>query len=190
MFDRFWGMSMSELRKIDRHEMMQFAHQFRDLIYTMPFQIPHNLILLGRTVAILSGMCTGLDKNFNLWNQIAPYAQKLLADAGVSNWQTWLDNLGDLFRDLVSLPAQTGRLLSRLDRGEITLQMPSVNRQIAQLEGAVNRLVGAVIFAVFLLGGVFLHNNGEIYLGYAFWGTGLLVLLIMLFLSLGRSTRN
>src|SRR6266545_6017349 len=67
MFDRFWGMSMNELRNIDHREMAQFAMQFRGLMYEMPFQLPHNLLLLGRTVAILSGMCTGLDPNFNLW---------------------------------------------------------------------------------------------------------------------------
>jgi predicted unusual protein kinase regulating ubiquinone biosynthesis (AarF/ABC1/UbiB family) len=32
IFDRFWGMSMSELRKIDHREMGQFAMQFRELI--------------------------------------------------------------------------------------------------------------------------------------------------------------
>ena len=72
LFDRFWGMSMNELRNVDHREMAQFAMQFRELMYEMPFQLPHNLLLLGRTVAILSGMCTGLDPNFNLWAQLHP----------------------------------------------------------------------------------------------------------------------
>ena len=42
----------------------------------LPFQLPENLLLLGRTVAILSGMCTGLDPEFNLWTSIAPYAEQ------------------------------------------------------------------------------------------------------------------
>jgi len=87
LFDRFWGMSMSELRNINHVEMRQFAMQFRELLYEMPFQLPHNLLLLGRTAAILSGMCTGLDPHFNLWDQVAPYAQKLIANEATSNWQ-------------------------------------------------------------------------------------------------------
>src|SRR5215217_9553092 len=79
MFDRFWGMSMSELRTVDHREMAQFAMQFRELMYQMPFQLPQNLLLLGRTVAILSGMCTGLDPNFNIWTQLVPYARNLIA---------------------------------------------------------------------------------------------------------------
>jgi predicted unusual protein kinase regulating ubiquinone biosynthesis (AarF/ABC1/UbiB family) len=70
VFDRFWGMSMSELRKTNPDELRKFAHQYRDLIFSMPFQVPNDLIMLGRTVAILSGLCTGLEPNFNLWNQI------------------------------------------------------------------------------------------------------------------------
>ena len=108
IFDRFWGMSMSELRNVDHREMRQFALQFRELMYEMPFQLPHNLLLLGRTVAILTGMCTGLDPNFNLWSQLAPYAQKLVKEAGVSDWEFWLDQIGELVKQLIALPAQTG----------------------------------------------------------------------------------
>ena len=107
LFDRFWGMSMSELRKVDHGEMRQFAIQFRDLMYEMPFQLPHNLLLLGRTIAILSGMCTGLDPNFNLWKQLAPYATKLIADEGGSNWQVWLDQIGEFVKE-AGRAARTG----------------------------------------------------------------------------------
>lgn len=186
LFDRFWGMSMSELRRVNRKEMRQFAHQFRDLMYEMPFQLPHNLLLLGRTVAILSGMCTGLDPNFNIWEQLEPYAQKLIADEGFSNWEVWLDETGDLVKELIALPAQTGRVLSRIERGEVVVQMPQVSRHISYLEGAMNRLAGALIFAVFLLGGVMLRNGGEPVLGYIFWGFSLLALLWTLFLARGH----
>ena len=93
MFDLFWGRSMAELRQISHEDMLAFADRFRDVMYSMPFQLPHNLLLLGRMVAILSGMCTGLDPNFNLWNQFAPYAGKLMTEEGGSNWRVWLDAL-------------------------------------------------------------------------------------------------
>ncbi len=188
LFDRFWGMSMSELRRIDRSEMHKFAHQFRDLMFEMPFQVPHNLLLLGRTVAILSGMCTGLDPEFNIWEQLAPYAQKLIADEGISNWEVWLDEIGDLVRELIALPAQTSNVLQRLERGEIVVQMPQVSRHISYLEGAMNRLAGALIFAVFLLGGVMLRNGGEPDLGFIFWGLSLISLLWTIFLARGHSS--
>ena len=187
LFDRFWGMSMSELRKVNHGEMRQFAMQFRELMYEMPFQLPHNLLLLGRTMAILSGMCTGLDPNFNLWGQLSPYAQKLVAEEGISNWEIWLDEIGDLVKELVGLPAQTGRVLTRLERGELNVNTPQVNRQIYHLESAVNRLTGSVVFAAFLFGGVLLYRGGDVTLGYLFWALSGLTMFWMIFFSRGHS---
>jgi len=187
LFDRFWGMSMSELRNVPHREMRQFGMQFRELMYEMPFQLPHNLLLLGRTLAILSGMCTGLDPNFNIWSQMAPYAQKLIAEEGISNWETWFDEIGNLFRELIALPSQTGRVLSRLERGELSVNTPQVSRQIYHLESAVNRLTGGIVFAALLFGGVLLYRAGDVTLGYIFWVLSILTLLWMTFLSRGHS---
>lgn len=187
LFDRFWGMSMGELRKIDHREMHQFAMQFRELMFEMPFQLPHNLLLLGRTVAILSGMCTGLDPNFNVWVQLAPYAQRMIREEGVSNWDVWLDEIGELVKQLIGLPTQTGRVLTRLERGELNVNTPQVNRQIFHLEGAVNRLTGSIVFAAFLFGGVLLYQGGDIRLGYLFWGLSGVTLLWMIFFARGHS---
>ncbi len=187
LFERFWGMSMSELRKINHAEMHQFAMQFRELMYEMPFQLPHNLLLLGRTVAILSGMCTGLDPNFNIWEQLSPYAQNLVASEVGSNWQVWLDEIGELVKELIALPAQTGRVLARLERGDLNVNMPQVNRQIYHLESAINRLVGSVVFAAFLFGGVTLYRGGDVTIGYIFWALSGLTLLWIAFLSRGHS---
>ena len=187
IFDRFWGMSMSELRNVDHREMRQFATQFRELMYEMPFQLPHNLLLLGRTVAILSGMCTGLDPNFNVWTQLAPYAQKLVKEAGISNWEVWLDEIGELVKQLISLPSQAGRVLTRLERGELNVNVPQVNRQIYYLEGAVNRMTGSIVFAALLFGGVVLRQSGDFTLSYLFWGLSVVTLLWMVFFSRGHS---
>jgi predicted unusual protein kinase regulating ubiquinone biosynthesis (AarF/ABC1/UbiB family) len=187
LFDRFWGMSMSELRNVNHSEMRQFGMQFRELMYEMPFQVPHNLLLLGRTLAILSGMCTGLDPNFNVWSQMAPYAQKLVAEEGTSNWETWLGALGDLAKELISLPSQTSRVLARVERGELNVNTPQVSRQLFHLESAVNRLTGGIVFAAFLFGGVLLYRGGDIILGYIFWGLSALTLLWTVFFSRGHS---
>jgi predicted unusual protein kinase regulating ubiquinone biosynthesis (AarF/ABC1/UbiB family) len=187
MFDRFWGMSMNELRSIDHREMAQFAMQFRELMYEMPFQLPHNLLLLGRTVAILSGMCTGLDPNFNLWNQLVPYARNMISEEGTSNWEFWLDEIGELVKQLVAIPGQASQVLNRIERGELNVNVPQVNRQIYHLESAVNRMTGSIVFAAFLFGGVLLFQSGNMRLGYLFWGFSVLTLIWMAVLARGHS---
>ena len=187
LFDRFWGMSMNELRSIDHREMHQFAMQFRELMFEMPFQLPHNLLLLGRTVAILSGMCTGLDPHFNVWTQLAPYAQRMIRDEGISNWDVWFNEIGEVVKQLISLPSQTGRVLTRLERDELNVNVPHVNRQIFHLEGAVNRLTGSIMCAAFLFGGVLLYQGGDIRLGYLFWAFSGVTFLWMAFFARGHS---
>ena len=163
LFDRFWGMSMSELRSINHAEMMKFAMQFRELMYSMRVQLPVHPLLLGRTVAILSGMCTGLNPDFNLWEQIGPYAAKLVSDQkeGGSNWQVWLDEAGNLLKVLLALPARTDRVLTLVERGELNVQMPLVNRQMSFVELAVNRMTGGLIFVGFLLAGAVLYPSNK-----------------------------
>jgi len=73
MFKRFWGKGMDELTNIKMEEIHDFAVEFREVLYNMPFQLPQDLIFLGRAVGILSGMCTGLDPKINVFEQLAPF---------------------------------------------------------------------------------------------------------------------
>lgn len=171
MFARFWGKTMAELRDMPMDEMRAFAHEFRQLLYEMPFQVPVDLVYLGRTVAILSGMCTGLNPDFNVWTGLAPYAQKLITEAaGDGGWGFWLGELADVLRSLVALPRRTEQLIGRLERGEITLRTsasPDLARQLDRLTGAVQQLVGGVIFAALLAVGALLYIGQETRLGGA-----------------------
>ena len=185
VFDRFWGKSMSELRSIDHAEVMKFGMQFRELMFEMPFQLPQNLLLLGRTVAILSGMCTGLDPEFNLWNSIGPYATKLVAEEGTSNWQTWLDEGLKILQVVVGLPGRADRVMTILERGDLSVQTPVLNRQVMHLEGSVNRLSGGVVFAGLLVGGAILHGSDAMN-GNLLMGASIVPLAWMLFFARGH----
>lgn len=177
LFELFWGKSMSELRQINHAEMFKFADKFRELMYEMPFQLPQNLLMLVRTVAILSGMCTGLNKDFNLWGQLAPYATKLVSDEVGSNWRVWLDEIGNVLKELIGLPSRAGHILTQMEHGELSVQMPSVNRQVASLERAVNRLTGSVVFTALLISGLIFYKDGNnLVSGILFTGSGLVML--------------
>jgi predicted unusual protein kinase regulating ubiquinone biosynthesis (AarF/ABC1/UbiB family) len=180
VFDRFWGMSMSELRKTNPDELRKFAHQYRDLIFSMPFQVPNDLIMLGRTLAILSGMCTGLEPDFNLWNQISPYARKLIENEAKSGIGDWLEELGNLFQNLIALPSQASRVLAQAEGGGFVVQSPQISRDMRALMRAVDRLTGGMIFFGLLIGSVLLYNAGNVMYGEVAFGAALLMLLWIL----------
>jgi predicted unusual protein kinase regulating ubiquinone biosynthesis (AarF/ABC1/UbiB family) len=181
VFDRFWGMSMSELRKTNPDELRKFAHQYRDLIFSMPFQVPNDLIMLGRTVAILSGMCTGLDPDFNLWNQIAPYARKLIEQEATKGIGEWLEELGSLLQNLIALPSQASRMLAQSESGGFVVQSPQISRDVRSLMRSVDRLTGGFIFLGLLVGGVLLFNAGNMVFGEGMLAAASVTLVWILF---------
>jgi predicted unusual protein kinase regulating ubiquinone biosynthesis (AarF/ABC1/UbiB family) len=177
LFKRLWGRSMRELIHMHPREMREFTKQFRDVLYEMPFQVPTDLIFLGRCLAILSGMCTGLDPEFNLFKGLAPFARQLLEEEG----SDWLDRLLDWLVEqggaLAVLPARLDSALARVEHGDLQVvarAAPDLDRSLARLTRAINRLVGAVIFAVLLLVGSLLYLNDQRLLG----GVGLVLALL------------
>lgn len=170
MFDRFWGKTMNELREISPQEVRHIASEFRELLFAMPFQVPQDLIFLGRTVGILSGMCTGLDPDFNLWDHLVPYAQRLVAEEARSAGDTIWNEAQTLVRSLVSVPRKMDQILTRLERGEVAVQAPEVNRRVSQLDRSLRQVSVAIIFTALLLSGTQMylaeqHPLGEILLG-------------------------
>ena len=174
---------MNELTRIDPREMHDFARQFRDLMYEMPFQVPSDLIFLGRCVAILSGICTGLEPDFNLFEGLAPFAQGLVSEEGGDWLRTALKILIDQGGALLRMPGRLDGAIGKIERGELSVvarASPDLERRIDALVRAINRLVGAVLFAGLILVGALLMLNGERVIGEICLGLAAVVLLGML----------
>jgi predicted unusual protein kinase regulating ubiquinone biosynthesis (AarF/ABC1/UbiB family) len=164
VFDRFWGRNMQELRDMHPREMRQFTGEFRDVLYEMPFQVPSDLIFLGRCVGILSGMCTSLYPQFNFFEGLTPFARELLAEEG-TDWLEilfqWLEREG---RALISLPSRLDSVLVKLERGELTVMAradPELDQSLNRLSAVINRLVAAVVFSAMTVAAVLFFINGE-----------------------------
>jgi predicted unusual protein kinase regulating ubiquinone biosynthesis (AarF/ABC1/UbiB family) len=155
MFDRFWGKSMDELSKIEFEEIHEFAKEFRELVFEMPFQVPQNLIFLLRMVAILSGICTGLDRDFNVWEIVMPYAEKLIAEEVKST--DWLGEIGAILQTIIALPRKTESVLDRINRGSLVIQTPGAERRLQRIEHTLRRVPYAILFFAFLSSGVQLY---------------------------------
>lgn len=161
VFEHFWGRSMGDMRDMSQEEMDAFVSSFEDLLYDMPFQVPQHLILLGRCVAILSGLATGLDADFNVWRSIGPYAEKLVADEAGDGFSRIMKEVGDAARVVASLPKRTESLLDRLEGGRFAVRIPELKGHVTRLEYAVRKLGGSIIFATFVLSATLLLLNGK-----------------------------
>jgi predicted unusual protein kinase regulating ubiquinone biosynthesis (AarF/ABC1/UbiB family) len=180
VFDRFWGMTMDELRDIPFEEMHEFAKEFRELVYAMPFQVPQDIVFLLKTIAIVSGICTGLNPNFNFWESLIPYASKLLAEDGESRFDFFLSEAGAILQTLVALPRQLDSALGKIERDELGVRIPELESQLGGLELTLRRIVYALIFVALLISGVQLHLGGELIFSRLLYAGALVVLVGLL----------
>jgi len=156
-FERFYGKTMVELSEISWNEIHEFAQEFRDLLLDMPFQLPENLIFLGRCVAILSGMCTGLDPDFNVWDGIKPFAENVIREEAIQGWDFWREEIGNWGKSLFNLPKRLFNILEKVENGDLVIDTPNLNYHAGQLEKTGRRVMNAMIFAVLFISGVQLY---------------------------------
>ncbi len=180
VFEQVWGRDMSAMRDISFEEMRELGREFRQVLFDVPVQIPQDMIFLGRTAAILSGMCTGLDPNFNFWENIAPYARQYMTEEARSNWEDWLVPLLDLARALFEFPGRLNSLLTVIEQGDLDVRNTVLDRQVRGLEVSVRRLIGAVLFAALLMSGTQFWLAGEMMVGGALFAGALLALVWIL----------
>jgi predicted unusual protein kinase regulating ubiquinone biosynthesis (AarF/ABC1/UbiB family) len=161
IFEQFWGKSMQELQQIDFDEVRSFASEYRDLLYDMPIQIPDDILYLGRCVAILSGMCTGLNPSFNVWKGLAPFAQELIQEESDEIWKQIIKEATTWGGILLNLPSRIDTTLTKLESGKISVRNPEIENRLGRLERTNQKLVGAVIFTAFFIAGIQLAFSGE-----------------------------
>lgn len=180
LFERFWGKNMTELTHVDPQEVRQFMSEFRDLLFDLPFQVPQDFIFLARAVGILSGMCTGLDPQFNVWEHLEPYARRLIAEEAQAGREVWFEELKTLARALLAGPVKLEAALRRLERGEVSVRTPDITRQSARLELALRQVAAGVVFTGLLLAGTQLYLAGQAVPAWVLLGAAGLSLLWLL----------
>jgi predicted unusual protein kinase regulating ubiquinone biosynthesis (AarF/ABC1/UbiB family) len=153
LFARFGGMGFAELRDVDPREFQGFAEEFGDTMRSLPVQLPEGLLLLIRAVSLTSGMCSGLDPQFNIWESIEPYATRLLADESGNMVQDLAGQAVANAATLWRLPKRIDDIITRVDEGSVTFDTSRIERRLDRIDGLVRRGVSALLFAALLIGG-------------------------------------
>jgi predicted unusual protein kinase regulating ubiquinone biosynthesis (AarF/ABC1/UbiB family) len=181
---RYSGLTMKQAQQTAMSEWHSLAHEYRDLLYEMPFQLPSGLLFIGRALAILFGMATSLDSDFDPWQAIKPFAEQMAADEARRGWRDVLQALEKATRLVTALPGQADRFFSQANRGELAVRtalMPDALRSVRRVERAVNRLANAVVFSALLASAVAVYvTRGGGAVSYGLFGAAAVALFVML----------
>ena len=161
VFDRFGGLGFADLQKIDEREYRAFAAEFTDLVRAMPFQFPENFLLVIRALSLISGMCSSLNPEFNIWNAVEPYAAKLVRVEGGNFLQAFAKDALSSLQLAAKLPKRIDALVTRAESGQLAVRSPEVERRTATLNRTVRRLISAVLFAALFIGGLIVIDRHE-----------------------------
>ncbi|PJF21612.1 MAG: hypothetical protein CUN56_10190 [Phototrophicales bacterium] len=188
-FDQVWGLSMMELKQVDYDKMVDLAEEFSDLMRSMPFYIPQDFIYLGRTISILSGMCTSLDPLYNPWYDLQPYTEKLIArgfgvdiprnsimsrpQMSVSIIQSLFSGNGvqilravgeEVIRRTIAPVSRADDALRKLEKGELRivtdLSLPH-RQQLKRIEKENRATSRAVFFGSVLIASTLFYTHGD-----------------------------
>lgn len=163
LFDRFGGMGVAELTRIDPRELEAFARQFSEVIRTLPFQLPESFLLLIRTISLISGVTSALNRDFNMWDAVDPFARTLLNGGGGGATARSLGREAvSIMSALARLPQRVDALATRIDRGELAVRSPEVEHRLRVIDGSVRRTTSAILFAALLIGGILLRPSDEV----------------------------
>ncbi|RLK49390.1 ABC1 kinase family protein [Microbacterium telephonicum] len=157
LFSRFGGMGFAQLRDVDPREFRDFAHEFGDVVRTMPFQLPESFLLIVRAMSLTSGVCSALDPDFNVWDAVEPYAGKVLREEGRGLVADLAQQALGVVTTTARLPQRIDRLVTRFEEGRVAVDLTRLERRIDHLERLAFRVLGGVLFAGTLIGGVLLQ---------------------------------
>ncbi|WP_127476652.1 ABC1 kinase family protein [Microbacterium sulfonylureivorans] len=185
LFARFGGMGFAELQKVDPREFQDFATEFGDVVRAMPFQLPENFLLIVRAISLTSGMCSGLDPEFNIWDAVEPYAAGLLRGERGNVVQAFGREALSVAAIVARLPRRIDDLATRMENGQLAVENPKLDQRMRRLERVGRRVVSAVLFAGLFIGGLLVRPDEPAF-GWVLIGVSAVPLLHAVFAGVGR----
>lgn len=161
LFDRFGGVGVAEITQTDPREFKELALQFSDLLRTLPFQLPEDFLLLLRSISLISGVTSALNREFNMWDAVDPFARSLLNGGGSSTLRALGREVTTFASTVARLPGRIDAVLSRIDQGLVSVRSPEIEKALRRIDGSVRRTTSALIFVALFGAGVALRIVGD-----------------------------
>ncbi len=138
--------------------------EFRDFLFTQPFQLPTRMTFLGKAVGTIYGLCVALDPNFDFVKSAKPYIEDVISsefkDSAVN---TIIDQGKQIIKEIIPTSKKMISLVRKMDDGELKVKLSgSFERKLIDTQNQnTHRIIATIVAAVLFLSGVILWVNGE-----------------------------
>lgn len=149
LLHKYHGLPLSDIRA------GELLEEVRPIVYRHRLRLPADLWLLGKTLVMMEGVGFELDPNFDIFAVSRPYVYRFMAKMWLpSTWGPALARGATGWADLLAVfPRQTTRLLGRLERNELGLQvyLPELQQTTNRLDRIANRAILSLLLAAFIV---------------------------------------
>lgn len=158
IYDKYYGMP---LKRIDLGSLF---NDFFRLARAHGLTMPRNLVMLSRSLVLVTGVCRTLDPEFNMSELIEPAARRVLAQKvspkhaarklGLQLWHT--------SKLMQNLPGHLKTILQKIEAGTMTVSFKHQGLEglINELDRVSNRLSVSIILMGTVVGSsIALHSN-------------------------------
>ncbi|MHB1159935.1 MAG: ABC1 kinase family protein [Chloroflexota bacterium] len=143
----YWGLPLREI------SISHILEEAMNVVRRHRLRMPTSLVLLTKTMAMNEGLARTLDPEFSAAEVLRPYVLQLALERYLpQNWgKRLLPTLLDLGQMAVTLPRRTERLLTRMERGNLSINMhvQDTEHVLDVLNGMVNRLILGMVASGF-----------------------------------------
>jgi predicted unusual protein kinase regulating ubiquinone biosynthesis (AarF/ABC1/UbiB family) len=119
---------------------------------------------------------SALDRDFNMWDAVDPFARTILTSSGTGALRDLPQQALTLATTVARLPRRIDELVTRIERGQLAVRTPDIERRLRSMERTIGRLASAILFAALLFAGVLLRPTDEV-LGWVLMGASAVPLL-------------
>lgn len=176
-----WHLSDIHVEMQDKLEMLvdfsKMDISLRELMAT--FQIPKDLLLLGRTLLLLMGLCTHLSPTMNPMKTIQPYLEEFVLGKD-KNWFKFIEaTVKDLALSIITIPRDIQTVLTKATHGDLEVKVKGMTENVNLIYALGHQLLYGM-FVMFFGGiGYLAHSRGEVLLSKGMFGISAFFLFVL-----------
>ena len=137
-------------------------------------------------MSLISGVASTLNREFNIWDAIDPFARSLLNGAGSGVAKNLGKELLSFATTVGRLPGRVDDLISRFDAGQVIIRNPELETRMRALDSSIRRATSGLLFTGLLLGGLMINAQNET---LSYWLLGISAVPLIHALGFGRISR-
>ncbi len=169
------------VRELNNMDIESIFDETQDLVYDLPFQLPQDLLYLGRAMSMVGGLATEIEPDINLFESLRPFARHMIDNERKNgDWLSLVQSeLRELGQIMLTLPRQMDAYYKAANRGELQTRTDfgKLERGMRRVERSTDRLTGGLLATGLFLGGVQMRTRGlNKEARKAWWAAGLAVL--------------